>query len=77
MPSEAILLRSILPNSNSQSGGQESVPICDYLQLCSNWHLVQALHYLTKRANQTKDGHINLLESKMSYLWRQIKLESK
>ena len=51
MPSESVLLRSISPDMTRQS--IESLPIFQLLSLCSNWHIVWTIYYLT--SNQ-QDG---------------------
>lgn len=68
---------SVEQNNTVGSSSALQPPICDFFHVCSNWATVQAFHYLTIKAIQSKHGQVNLLEGKMSYIWRQIKLESR
>ena len=91
MPSEQILLRSILPtlrlDDEHQQPGEsnhneatQQIALCQLFSLCSNWHFVQVLYYLTTVRGPAGLARVyseKPLQSKMQFIWRLLKAESK
>ena len=75
MPSESVLLRSIAPSMPRHN--MESLPIRQLLSLCSNWHIVWAIHYLTSNhaASLPSISHKKPLQSKIQLVWQIFKQE--
>ena len=69
MPSEQVLLRSISPGIPRHS--VESLPIFQLLSLCSNWHIVWTIYYLTSSHTESLAAisHKKPLQSKVQLVW--------